>query len=454
MRCIHIIDYVILVIDITKGIQTQTAECLVISEITNKPLLVVLNKTDLIDACKRDAFIKKISNKIKSALSQTIFQDISLLPIVCKEDYSGERGIDNLITKLTEVISVPCRSSTNPLVLAIDHCFSIKGKGTVITGTILQGKISLNDIIEIPGLQETKKVKSIQMFKQDVSTAVQGDRIGTCVTHFNPKQLERGIACRPGYMHLVHGVIINFNKVKYYKNIIKSNTKYHVSVGYETLIGKLLLFQSEDNPNFNLENEYLYVEQFNEEMSAKVFALLEFEKSIYFPPNSIIICSKLDANINCNTCRISFFGNVVYEISDKRYPETFLPKLKIYKVKIKTGYVQSLINENEIIAHKLFQKITSAQKFLNMKIKLSTGETGYIESTFGQKDKIRIRIPEGLQASTFEYLSLTKKGKKNKVKSEKEESLKEPKPKVDSVTVRLEFKRYMFDKHKTITQHT
>ncbi|XP_014281953.1 selenocysteine-specific elongation factor isoform X2 [Halyomorpha halys] len=363
-------------------------------------------------------------------------------------------GIDNLITKLTEVISVPCRSSTNPLVLAIDHCFSIKGKGTVITGTILQGKISLNDIIEIPGLQETKKVKSIQMFKQDVSTAVQGDRIGTCVTHFNPKQLERGIACRPGYMHLVHGVIINFNKVKYYKNIIKSNTKYHVSVGYETLIGKLLLFQSEDNPNFNLENEYLYVEQFNEEMSAKVFALLEFEKSIYFPPNSIIICSKLDANINCNTCRISFFGNVVYEISDKRYPETFLPKLKIYKVKIKTGYVQSLINENEIIAHKLFQKITSAQKFLNMKIKLSTGETGYIESTFGQKDKIRIRIPEGLQASTFEYLSLTKKGKKNKVKSEKEESLKEPKPKVDSVTVRLEFKRYMFDKHKTITQHT
>lgn len=89
---IHIIDHVILVIDVTKGIQTQTAECLVISEITNKPLLVVLNKSDLIDPCKRDEFIKKVSNKIKSTLSQTIFQDIPILPIVCKEDYVGERG--------------------------------------------------------------------------------------------------------------------------------------------------------------------------------------------------------------------------------------------------------------------------------------------------------------------------------------------------------------------------
>lgn len=291
------------------------------------------------------------------------------------------------------------------------------------------------------------------MFKQDVNTAVQGDRIGTCVTHFNPKQLERGIACKPGYMQLVHGIIINFNKVKYYKNTIKSSTKYHVSVGYETLIAKLLLFQSEDSSDFLMENEYLFVEQFNEEMSVKIFALLEFEKSIYLPPNSMIICSKLDTNINSNTCRISFFGNVVYEILDKRYTETLLPKLKIYKVKTKTGYVQTLINENEIIACKLFQKLTSAQKFLNMKIKLSTGEVGYIDSTFGQKDKIRIRIPEGLQPSTFEYLSSIKKGKKNKAKSEKEPPLKENKPKQDSVTVKLEFRRYMFDKNKIITPH-
>ncbi|CAI8054511.1 Selenocysteine-specific elongation factor [Geodia barretti] len=56
----QIIDFVILVVDITKGIQTQTAECLVIGEITCSHLMVVLNKTDLTEESKRDAHISKV----------------------------------------------------------------------------------------------------------------------------------------------------------------------------------------------------------------------------------------------------------------------------------------------------------------------------------------------------------------------------------------------------------
>lgn len=65
----HIIDMILLVIDITKGIQTQTAECLVIGEITQKPIIVVLNKIDLITPDKQDNVIEKVSESMCTYIS-------------------------------------------------------------------------------------------------------------------------------------------------------------------------------------------------------------------------------------------------------------------------------------------------------------------------------------------------------------------------------------------------
>ena len=80
-----------------------------------------------------------------------------------------------------------------------------------------------------------------------------------------------------------------------------------------------------------------------------------------------------------------------------------------------------------------------------MNVTLSTGEIGYIESTFGQKDKLRIRIPAGLKPSTFEYFSSIKK---NKIKTENTPSIKE---RENTVAINLKFKRCIFDKNKIIT---
>ena len=59
----QIIDLMMLVVDVTKGVQTQTAECLVIGEITCPQMIVVLNKVDLIPEAKRDAHIEKVTNE-------------------------------------------------------------------------------------------------------------------------------------------------------------------------------------------------------------------------------------------------------------------------------------------------------------------------------------------------------------------------------------------------------
>ena len=66
--------------------------------------------------------------------------------------------------------------------------------------------------IEIASMKEVRKVKSVQMFKRPVQRASQGDRIGMCVTQFDAKLLERGIACAPGYVTTIHGCVIDMGR--------------------------------------------------------------------------------------------------------------------------------------------------------------------------------------------------------------------------------------------------
>lgn len=73
-----------LVIDITKGMQTQTAECLVIGEITCDKMLVVLNKCDLVPEAKRQVTIEKMSKKIAKTLEKTKFADSSIIAVAAK----------------------------------------------------------------------------------------------------------------------------------------------------------------------------------------------------------------------------------------------------------------------------------------------------------------------------------------------------------------------------------
>jgi selenocysteine-specific elongation factor len=75
--------------------------------------------------------------------------------------------------------------------IAVDHCFQIKGKGTILTGTILSGVLKINQDIEIPSISEKKKVKTIQMFKKPVESAQKGDRIGFSVTQLDSSKFER-----------------------------------------------------------------------------------------------------------------------------------------------------------------------------------------------------------------------------------------------------------------------
>uniref|UniRef100_A0A8W4FFQ6 Selenocysteine-specific elongation factor n=1 Tax=Sus scrofa TaxID=9823 RepID=A0A8W4FFQ6_PIG len=429
----QIIDLMMLVIDVTKGMQTQSAECLVIGQIACQKLVVVLNKTDLLPEGKRQAAIEKMTRKMQKTLENTKFRGAPIIPVAARPggpeapETEAPQGIPELIELLTSQISIPARDPSGPFLMSVDHCFSIKGQGTVMTGTVLSGSVSLGDSVEIPALKVVRKVKSMQMFHTPVTSAVQGDRLGICVTQFDPKLLERGLVCAPESLHTVHAAVISVEKIPYFRGPLQTKAKFHITVGHETVMGRVMFFSPAPDSfdhkpvldSFDFSQEYLFQEQYLCPSSAPAatdttdsggddkkagqaseghcprqqWALVEFEKPVTCPRLCLVIGSRLDADIHANTCRLAFHGVLLHGLEDKNYAESCLPKLRVYKLKHKHGVVERVMDDYSVIGRSLFKKETNIQLFVGLKVHLSTGELGVIDSAFGQSGKFKVHIP-------------------------------------------------------------
>lgn len=215
-----------------------------------------------------------------------------------------------------------------------------------------------------PSIQVTRKVKSIQMFRRPVSRAIQGDRVGVCVTQFDPKLLERGLVCSPGSLHTLHAAIVSVRKIGYFRGSLATRSKFHISVGHETVMARASFFglppsgepsgpQSQETGSlpdpvetpFDFERDYLFQEEYALGKSGasthpEQWTLLEFEKPVTCPALCLVIGSKLDTDIHANTCRLAFHGRLLEGFEDKGYAESALPRLRLYKLKRREGQVE------------------------------------------------------------------------------------------------------------------
>ncbi|XP_036274510.1 selenocysteine-specific elongation factor isoform X2 [Pipistrellus kuhlii] len=432
----QIIDLMMLVIDVTKGMQTQSAECLVIGQIACQKLIVVLNKTDLLAEGKKQATIDKMTKKMQKTLENTKFRGAPIIPVAAKPG-----GPEAPETEAPQGIS---------------------------------------ELIEV-----VKKVKSMQMFHMPVTSAMQGDRLGICVTQFDPKLLERGLVCAPESLHTVYAAIISVEKISYFRGPLQTKAKFHITVGHETVMGRLMFFSpAPDNfdhepvlNTFDFSQEYLFQEQYlckdlepgatgSDQATEKAgqateglcprqqWALVEFEKPVTCPRLCLVIGSRLDADIHTNMCRLAFHGVLLHGLEDKNYTESLLPKLRVYKLKHKHGFVERVIDDYSVIGRSLFKKETNIQLFVGLKVHLSTGELGIIDSSFGQSGKFKINIPGGLGPESKKILTpaLKKRSRASKGEMAKQEEGAERQEPAQHVSLSLSFKRYVFDTHKHMVQ--
>lgn len=205
------------------------------------------------------------------------------------------------------------------------------------------------------------------MFRKPVSSAKQGDRVGVCVTQFDPKLLERGVVCTPGSLRTLYAAVISVRKIGYFKSSLATRAKFHITVGHETVMARVTFFglpplgaseaPSDTGPPlsepcslktpFTFDREYFYQDEYSTSQGEassgpdpEQWALLEFERPVTCPSFCLVIGSKLDTDIHANACRLAFHGCLLQGFEDKSYAETALPRLRIYKMKHKEGQVE------------------------------------------------------------------------------------------------------------------
>lgn len=424
MASSKIIDMLLLIIDINKGIEVQTAECLVLGELLGLKLIVVLNKCDMLGEKreekieKKQASIMKILGKTKFSKLQSHIKCIAFSAAEASKDREIAHNLINTIVDETEALD---RAPGLRFIYLIDHCFSIKGKGTVVTGTVIQGKIQKGEMIEIPEIGFKTKIKSIQMFRKDINTAIKGDRVGMLLNGLNPDQIERSLGCEPGYITPCDYIIGTITKVSYWKKPISTEEKFHLSIGNRTVMASIVLFRVEGDAkqrvaelefmncncqlephHYFLKSEYSLIDNLDDEPdSSNVCVALYLEKPVYIPMNSLFIGSKLELGDKTKTCRLSFSGRVLQMLRQEDLPDNALPKW--YKMKERVGTVERWTDNRTAIVKDIVAKGSDITPFLGKTVRFGEGDNvinGVVQSAFGKSGKAKVDMLKNLDEET------------------------------------------------------
>ena len=198
-------DGAILVVAATDGPMPQTREHILLARQVNVPALVVfLNKVDAVDDPE---LLDLVELEIRELLTKYEYPG-DKIPIIrgsALKAYEGDKEaqakILELMKAVDEHIPTPKRDIEKPFLMPIEDVFSIKGRGTVVTGRIERGKVNVNEEIEIVGLRDTKKtvVTGVEMFRKTLDEGQAGDNVGILVRGIEKDDVERGqVLAKPG----------------------------------------------------------------------------------------------------------------------------------------------------------------------------------------------------------------------------------------------------------------
>ena len=140
-----------------------------------------------------------------------------------------------------EMLKFPVIQNDGQTHIVIDHCFDVKGVGTVALGKVISGKISQYD--KLTHLQSGAEVmvKSIQMHDDDVKEAVSPARVGLSLKNIKPDDISRGdILTTDDSIEITNELLLDFKQNQFYKNIISENEMCLVSIGMQIKAGKFL----------------------------------------------------------------------------------------------------------------------------------------------------------------------------------------------------------------------
>ncbi len=233
-------DLVAFVIAADEGIMPQTVEHFEICQLLGvREGLIILTKKDMVD----QEWLDMVIEEVRDFFTGSFLEDAPLIPV---NSISGE-GIDKIISILdTKVAAIDFHEEFGPFRLAVDRVFSMKGFGTVITGTSLSGRIESGaELMFYPG-GLTAKIRGIQVHGKDVDIIEAGHRTAINLQGIEKDQINRGdMAATPGSLIASTLLDAELHYLSSAHKELKNRTQVRVHLGTREIVGRIVLMESD-----------------------------------------------------------------------------------------------------------------------------------------------------------------------------------------------------------------
>ncbi|MDO8885641.1 selenocysteine-specific translation elongation factor [Candidatus Oleimmundimicrobium sp.] len=248
-------DLVLLVVAADDGVMPQTKEHLAIANLLGvKKAVVAVTKADLVD----DDWLDLVIEDIKGVLKGTSFADSPIIPVSAIK----KTGIEDLIKEVDRVArEVTEKDLNSPYRLPIDRVFSLKGAGTVVTGTLWSGEMSVEEQVVILPSGLNARVRSLQVHDKPVETAYAGQRVAVNLAGLNREDVKRGDVILPlGYLKPTSIFDAKFHLLTDAPKSLKNRTRVRIYHATHEVLGRIIFLNKDelkpgesDFVQFNLE---------------------------------------------------------------------------------------------------------------------------------------------------------------------------------------------------------
>lgn len=232
------INYIILTVACDDGVMPQTEEHFNIAELLGiKYGVIVLTKCDLVNEEQKSLVKKEIKNLIKNSF----LENAEILETSAKDKNSYEKLKSFLIKDIEKCEKEDKKSEEKDFRMYVDRAFSVKGFGTVITGTVLQGEISVGNSLYIYPLNSKVRIKSIENHGIRLEKIEEGNRCALNISDIEKENIKRG-SIVSSFPDFKSSDIIDVMFEPLSNVSVKNNQKIKVYFGTREILGKIKIF--------------------------------------------------------------------------------------------------------------------------------------------------------------------------------------------------------------------
>ncbi len=236
------IDAALLVIAADEGVMPQTREHLAILDLLQIPAgLIVLTKIDL---ASDSTWLDLVETEIRVAVADTVMKDAPIIHVSAKT----KTGLNSLISNLQSILEEkPTRPDLNRPRLPIDRVFTMIGFGTVVTGTLSDGYLSVGDEVQILPSGEIGRIRGLQTHKKKEERAAPGSRTAINISGVATEEIQRGeVVTHPNQYQPTRRIDARFRLLKDSTSSLKHGDEVKFFVGASETIATLRLLGTEE----------------------------------------------------------------------------------------------------------------------------------------------------------------------------------------------------------------